>query len=457
MNTGIDLVYDDARTPSTANASARGRQLRHGSGVKRLVGRILSLLERGFVVFSLLVGVGGIAAFVPYENPFDVSEGSLVLRRIWMANYLITLILVAPRWKRVITPLLRDPVLILLMALVALSLSWSETPEIALRRAVALFGTTLFGAYMAARFSFRDQLVLVITMCTIAMLMSIAIVFLIPEMGIMTQGAYQGAWRGSFSHKNPLARTMVLAALAYALIPTQTLLGRASRWLGIFAAVGLVMMANSATAILALVALWGFYRLVRMQRWQARARLAVFAIGAAGAISVGVLIIDNLEVIFGWFGRDTSLTGRTLLWSSAIQMIEQRPLLGYGYSSFWLGAQSAAGIIWQAVGWDPGHAHNGFVDLTLDLGLLGLCLYLIHYSISFFRALGFSRAIENGIGVWPIMYLGNVLIYNQTESAIIKQNHSFWILYVAVVLSLRIYGGGVMTPVQKAPASPGAT
>jgi exopolysaccharide production protein ExoQ len=54
-------------------------------------------------------------------------------------------------------------------------------------------------------------------------------------------------------------------------------------------------------------------------------------------------------------------------------MALERPLLGYGYGAFWLGERGPSARVW-AVTWDAVHAHNGYLDLWLQIGVIGALL-----------------------------------------------------------------------------------
>ena len=85
---------------------------------------------------------------------------------------------------------------------------------------------------------------------------------------------------------------------------------------------------------------------------------------------VGMISVNNQTIIMalGFLGRDPTLTSRTVVWDFAIQMIEARPLLGYGYGVFW---DSYGGLL------KVSHAHNGYISAALDVGLCGAILLVL--------------------------------------------------------------------------------
>src|SRR5262245_58266320 len=94
------------------------------------------------------------------------------------------------------------------------------------------------------------------------------------------------------------------------------------------------------------------------------------------ALPASICLYFLLEYSFGisdlvtaTLGRDTTMTGRTDLWD-AVLPLNPNPLLGAGYESFWLGDRLKA--LWTRFWWQPNQAHNGYLEVYLNLGLLGL-------------------------------------------------------------------------------------
>ena len=85
----------------------------------------------------------------------------------------------------------------------------------------------------------------------------------------------------------------------------------------------------------------------------------------------------------GMVGRDPTLTGRTVIWD-AVLSIHTNPLLGTGYESFWLGPRLTK--VWLQTGVGINEAHNGYLEVYLNLGLIGLFL-LVAFLISSYRAI----------------------------------------------------------------------
>jgi O-antigen ligase len=142
--------------------------------------------------------------------------------------------------------------------------------------------------------------------------------------------------------------------------------------------------------------------------------------------------------------------GRTPIWNLVVKKGLEKPFFGYGYHGFW---SSDAGDYVLARTWlgdydEPGKivdsgkkkaggiAHNGFLDLFVQLGFVGLILFtlnLIMLSARVFLLLFTTRSIEY---FWIIIFIGINLVTNISDSlTILESNNIFWIVYVAVAMT----------------------
>jgi exopolysaccharide production protein ExoQ len=118
-------------------------------------------------------------------------------------------------------------------------------------------------------------------------------------------------------------------------------------------------------------------------------------------------------------------------------MALRRPWLGYGFNAFWLPDESYVQKIWHLLRWEPPHAHNGFIELWLELGLLGTGLFLLvfaHYSA---KATKFSRRNSEPDSAWPLIFFVFLFFTNFTETLFLPVNSIYFILYVSIAARLQ--------------------
>jgi exopolysaccharide production protein ExoQ len=136
-------------------------------------------------------------------------------------------------------------------------------------------------------------------------------------------------------------------------------------------------------------------------------------------LTVISLIIVVLEVTFDLIevivtkvlGRNMTLTDRTYIWEDLLKL-HTNPFFGVGYDSFWLGERLHFFLQKHNVD----HAHNGFLAIYLELGVLGLLLFACFLFASFWKART-SLLVDFDYGRFRMTFLFVFLLYNVTEVA----------------------------------------
>ncbi|MDB5663347.1 MAG: O-antigen polymerase [Sphingomonas bacterium] len=108
--------------------------------------------------------------------------------------------------------------------------------------------------------------------------------------------------------------------------------------------------------------------------------LVALGIGALAVITLPVWSHAIFDDLLSMSGKDTTLTGRTYIWSRADVLISQRPWFGLGYSAFWNPGSLEAEAIWRKIGVLSRRGfnfHNSSYDLVVHLGYVGLALFAI--------------------------------------------------------------------------------
>jgi exopolysaccharide production protein ExoQ len=246
-----------------------------------------------------------------------------------------------------------------------------------------------------------------------------------------------GSWKGLSSYKNTFGEYMAVAVVLLLLVRF-----RHFRWLRyvflIIAAV-LLMLSRSAGALLCcvlVVAAMPLWRLTCSSK--GKRQLLVCALTAA-VISLVIGFIPRIsDSLFQILGRDSTLTGRTHLWRTVLPAILKHPILGYGYGAFWTGLKGEALDVWIATGWLAPLADNGYLDLCLSLGLLGLCAFVYVLVDSFRKAVVYLRSEPGPIGLWPITYLGFFTLHNVIESTLLTSGTFPFLVFAMITTSLAV-------------------
>ena len=393
--------------------------------------------ERAFAVLVLLLFTSALIPLLYAHGgtitAADESQGDPKVQVVWAIIYLITFLLLATRWKYAVQVAARGKVLWVLVGIALASVLWSDLPGTTLRQSVALIGTTAFGVYLAARYEIGEQQRLVAWALAIAAVLSLAFALALPTYGA-SSGVDVPGWRGVYSQKNQLGSTMALSTLVFLFL---VLTSRKRRWIAgacLLLSFGLVILSKSMSALVVCTVLLALFPVYSVLRW--RITLAVPLLTGTWLLVGGVVfwILSHAEAILGTLGRNATLTGRTGVWALVLAMIRERPWLGYGYGGFWASGKGAY-FSFALNGFEPTSAHNGFLDLWLQLGLLGVAVFVFTFLLALLRAAAWAHLSKSTESLWPLMYLTFMLLYSITESSIMNRNDIFWALYAATILS----------------------
>jgi O-antigen ligase len=270
----------------------------------------------------------------------------------------------------------------------------------------------------------------------IAAVFSLLYTLALPGSGI-ENGMHPGAWRGPFMQKNGFARLLVVSALAILLVALNTRRYRYLVWTVFGIAVALLVLSNSKTALvifLNLVVLLPFYRALR---WSNNLAVPFFITLILLGGSTATWFMDNWDNVLLGLGKDSTLSGRTDIWDAAIEKIWERPWLGYGYQAFWQEGGGAE-LVWRSIRYKIFQAHNGLLDIGVQLGFLGMLFFVLSVVFTFIRAIKWARLGKSWEDLWPILYVTFLPLYNYTESTTVGPNSITWVLFVAISLSLKL-------------------
>jgi exopolysaccharide production protein ExoQ len=167
--------------------------------------------------------------------------------------------------------------------------------------------------------------------------------------------------------------------------------------------------------------------------WALARRPSVVHIVVAGivAVSVSSLLLNTSGSVLETMGKDPSLTGRTELWELVLSMTGN-PLIGTGFESFWLGWRRDK--IWSTFWWHPNEAHNGYLEVFLNLGWVGVALLGAVIAKGYRNALVACRR-EPGLGRLRLGYFVIGLVYSLTEAGF-RMMDPVWVIFLLAIMAV---------------------
>jgi exopolysaccharide production protein ExoQ len=392
--------------------------------------------ERWFAGTVLLVSSGAFSMLIQDEEAqtSGARAGTLLANAIWISIYLVTAYFIwkCPRHFTIAKGKAGHLLVILVVA--CASVAWSEDKTFTFVKAMALLGTSMVGYYLAVRFSNSELLLILARVLLASEALSLVFIFFLPAYGVGS-GDFAGMWQGIYPHKNLLGMNMSLAFLVlFVLSSTPRKAGWAYRLTAALSLV-LVLFSQSATSLVLCAVTAACLISKALFRNHLKALLVAMAFLLTMVLMTGGVASD-LDRAATAVDRDMTLTGRTELWATVWIMVIEHPLLGYGYGAFWRGLDGPSAVVWKLSGFQAFYSHNGFLDVWLDLGIVGLILVLFSLLISFRAAFWLWRTAPTLEGSWPFLFLIYLVISNMAEGSLLRINFLPWILYIAIALQL---------------------
>jgi len=373
------------------------------------------------------------------DSPDQLLEGSPVDRVIYAGLLVAGLVVLVSRAERARSLLRANWPLVVFFLFCALSVLWSEYPFVAFKRWTKALGNLVMVLVVLTE---RDPPAAVRQLLTrtgfLLIPFSVLLIKYYPQLG-----RHFSPWGGMAYNsgvaigKNGLGILCLvlglgslwrfLAALPLAERP-RMVRPLIAHGIVLVMALWLFWVADSATSLgcflvaallLGLTSRYGFAR---------RPMVVLFLV--AGIVSVcvlGILVNTDMGVVQA-MGRDSTLTTRTQLWRDLLR-ISVDPWFGTGFESFWLGERAKA--LWRTHWWHPNQAHNGYLEVFLNLGWIGVILLGFVIAWGFRNVVGALRR-DPKLGGLRLAFFVAAILYNLTEAAF-KVMHPVWIAFLLAV------------------------
>jgi O-antigen ligase len=366
----------------------------------------------------------------PEPVDYSLNTNSLIV------GLILTSIACIPRIRKALNVVASNKFTFIYIALLFFSAIWSIHPDITIKRSLGYTSLMVAALYISVTFDEDQWIKALYYSIAISSIASIGFVIISPKVGIMQAEGLAGDWRGVFIHKNGFGEAMAIGIFTQLYL----LVARVGKkfwrffWASIF--ICLAVLAKSGTQLI-ISSLYLLTFLVYVA-WQQHKPFG-YAIGCLFAfilVAVGVALAVDPGSTLELIGKDPTLTGRTDIWAVVLQLVEQKPLLGWGYKAMFIDGDSVSYWIWdQLKGFKLTHAHNGWLEVTLELGLVGLCLILVVVGTAIWRGL---RCCSTGVlplGFFSLMFFIGVTLNSFSEAVIGSYQTVGWLVFIMLTFA----------------------
>lgn len=265
-----------------------------------------------------------------------------------------------------------------------------------------------------------------------------------------------GRIQGIPGNANLLAFAALLAVIVFTIQLAERRVGSAAGWGWLGAALLTLALTRSSTVLVAgAVAAVALGVVLLARRLTRRGRWTLYGLTALAAGGVVALAVVFRAQLLDLVGRSDDLTGRLDIWDAVLGLAAQRPVLGWGWVSYWVPWVEPFDDLVVIDGVTYLQAHNAWLDVLLQLGAVGLVVFSILVITTGVRVLSWSVDAPLGdapaspaLRTLPALLLTVLLVHSLAESRLLVEAGLVLLVYLAVASRAR----GLTLPVRRAAA-----
>jgi len=358
----------------------------------------------------------------------NIGTSNIVNQIVFGSLFMFSIILLIPKRKELFKLIGKEKFFTIFLLWCIITALWSNYAFVSIKRYIQYLTTVTLSLSVLLHVKDTKQLINVFKIILGGyLLISLLTILTIP-------GAKDrfGIWRGVAAHKNILGQTSLLALIFFTAIYNKEQSLKSKALITSLIIIGLVLLFGSKSSssiftfliifILALTFMVDvIFKPIGIGKTVSFLTVFIFSI-------LFVLIIlevpEVLESIVGGAGKDLTLTGRVDLWADIWLDTKKHLLLGAGFQGFWVIESVKVEQLFEIYPWLPTQAHNGYLDIINELGIIGIILFSF-ILINYFAMLAKSKNKQ----IWK-WFIVAALIINFTESAFIRPKVVFGVMFM---------------------------
>lgn len=384
--------------------------------------KIFTDLESGAVFnFFILAFFTFMGTSLPFQerlvDAYEAETTNIINQIVYIFLFISSAILIVQNPKSTLSFIRSEKYLTLFILFCLISFLWSDYSLISFKRSFQLF-VTFITILNAVLYVSSDRLILSLKIVSyIYIIVTFFSGLLIPQAIDPTFGS----WRGIELTKNLLGHTslMIFTLGIYFFYESRNKLSTYTNFILIILSILAIILSGSSTNMIGFIVVVLILSITNIDKY-----FSPLGVGRLFSNLIMITIIlasiilsrysaEILSFIPGLFGKDLSFTGRDLIWAYIWTEIQKEFWLGYGYGSYWIMGTSVIDLFQGAVGWRVNEAHNGFLEIMLQTGIIGFTLF-VSVIVSFIH-----KIAKTGF-IIALLALISIAIVNFSESFIFK-------------------------------------
>jgi exopolysaccharide production protein ExoQ len=386
---------------------------------------------------GLGIGQGGMVL----ETSEQYLEGNAIDRTIYTGLLVLGLIVLVTRGQQVVRLLQANMPIVAFFLYCGVSVLWSDFPAVATKRWIKALGDVVMVMVVLTDPNRRAAIKKLFTRAAFLLIpISILLIKYYPDLGEGYNGHH---WTrtlvGVTTNKNTLGVICLLFGLACewrflaayqarkAKQRTRQLIAHGVLLLMVF---WLLFSANSMTSLACFLLAGSLLAATRLRVVARRPSAVHFLVATVVLVSFSTLFLGVGGGALETMGRDASLTGRTGIWNLVLSL-SGNPMIGTGFESFWLGERLQK--VWTVMEGIQ-EAHNGYLEVFLNLGWIGITLLAV-VMVTGYRSVLLEFRRDRDLGSLKLAFFAVAVVYNFTEAGF-RMLNPIWSLFLLAIMAV---------------------
>lgn len=331
--------------------------------------------------------------------------------------------------------------LFFLFGLTLISVTWSFDIGISFRKWVKATGDLIVVLVAMTEKEPLRAIESIFKKCAFLLIpLSIILIKYFPHIGrLQSKNWLPDMWIGVSTHKNPLGQLCLISILYFLYdLTKKNKIEMKSIALDCFYILMIIYLLNGGglsrsmtSIVLIFISIFAYFILGLTKDNPRGISTVIFSVMALLILAQTIIWATFGNSLYGLVieatGKTTTLTGRTDLWRDVIALGKQKLIFGYGYGGFWDPDNFA--YLWGIYSWKPMQAHNGFIEVFLNNGLVGLIILAIFIIQTMKKAISLLSQDFN-YGRVRIVLLTTLIFLNYTEASFLRPTHPMWFVFL---------------------------
>jgi exopolysaccharide production protein ExoQ len=385
------------------------------------------------ILFILFIFISFFGMAKPFPSVVseveEIHTSNFVNQIIYSLFFLTACILIIAQRNKILQLVKKDTLIALFLLWCTLTIIWSSYSTITSKRLFQLYTEVMVICTSLAYLDNEKNIIKIFrSIVYLYIILTLISVFTVPG----AKDPVFGTWRGLTPHKNELGQMGVITTILCSIFfkSENSLFSKMIAFIMILFSIIIIFGSQSTTAILSFCAVLIFVLFLFVMHI-----FTPLKIGPSFGIFIGLNIIfmfflimvfspDVFQIIPEFFGKDMSFTGRTELWLYMLTEIKSHILTGCGYDGFWTIKNAAVLNLFSQFIWLPNQAHNGYIDLFNETGLIGFIIFIM-IIIRYYTSITKTNFSEN----WQLFIL-IAIIFNFQETSFFRVRNIINVMFI---------------------------